>query len=131
MPNDVKARIKWRLHRERFRLAVRAARLSPFWRLKPLAESLPTTAGGPVDRRYIDAFMERHSSDIAGRVLEAGGYVTYGTRLGGQRVDVHDILYPFEGFPDATVVGDLQTGDGLPDASYDCLILTQVFQYPV
>ena len=40
-----------------------------------------------------------------------------------------DVLYAAEGHPDATVVGDLTTGAGIPEAAYDCFICTQTLQF--
>jgi SAM-dependent methyltransferase len=62
--------------------------------------------------------------DIHGRVLEVAerGYTT---RYGGNRVTQSDVLHAVAGNPEATIVGDLATGEGLPWGVYDCLVLTQ------
>ena len=39
-----------------------------------------------------------------------------------------DVLYPKAGFPDATIVGDLESGVGIPRDAFDCIILTQTLQ---
>jgi SAM-dependent methyltransferase len=43
-------------------------------------------------------------------------------------VTTGDVLYAAEGLPEATVVGDLTTGAGLPAGAYDCFICTQTLQ---
>ncbi len=80
--------------------------------------------GQPVDRYYIEAFLARHSEDIAGRVLEIGDD-SYTRRFGRGRVTASDVLHVTEGNPRATIVGDLARGDSLPSNRFDCIILTQ------
>lgn len=98
-------------------------------RVTPVTRSFGLDRGRPIDRYYIDRFLARHSRDIKGRVLEAGGLVSYTKRFGGDQVTQADVLYPKEGFADATVVGDLATGVGIPRAAYDSIVLTQVYQF--
>lgn len=104
-------------------------RLRSLWRLQPIGRSFGLDRGWPIDRYYIDSFIARNSMDIRGRVLEAGGLTSYARRVGGKRVDQIDVLYPKEGFPDATLVGDLMTGRGIPSDAFDCVLLTQVLQF--
>jgi FkbM family methyltransferase len=102
-------------------------RFGSFRRLKPISRSFGMDRGKPIDRYYIESFIERHRADIRGRVLEAGGFVSYTKKFGGGNVAQADVLYPRD-YPDATIVGDLATGRNIPSAAFDCLILTQVFQ---
>jgi SAM-dependent methyltransferase len=76
-----------------------------------------------VDRYYIEAFLDRHRSDIRGRCLELGNdnYV----RRFGTDVTSTDVLHVEEGHAGVTVVGDLVTGHGLPNDAFDCIVLTQ------
>jgi SAM-dependent methyltransferase len=80
--------------------------------------------GKPVDRWYIERFLAQNSADVRGRVLEVAED-TYTRWYGGDRVTSSDVLYASEGHPEATVVGDLTTGEGLPEGGYDCFICTQ------
>ncbi|MEA2397835.1 MAG: hypothetical protein QOK25_1391 [Thermoleophilaceae bacterium] len=91
---------------------------------EPLSRDFGFDRGTPVDRRYIEAFMERHAADVRGRVLEVGddGYTR---RFGGGRVDHVDVLHAAEGNPQATIVADLADAPELPDATWDCAIATQ------
>jgi SAM-dependent methyltransferase len=98
-------------------------------RVTPVTRSFGLDRGRPIDRYYIDSFLARHAQDIKGRVLEAGGLVNYTKRFGGDRVTQADVLYPKEGFPDATIIGDLSTGAGIPRGTYDSIVLTQVYQF--
>jgi SAM-dependent methyltransferase len=83
--------------------------------------------GQPIDRWYIEAFLDAHRADVHGDALEvkSDGYVRrYGTNLG--RVHVLDVD---GGNSAATVIGDLGGERPLPAASLDCFVLTQTLQY--
>lgn len=84
--------------------------------------------GRPIDRWYIERFLERHRADVRGRVLEVAED-TYTQWYGDGEVVSNDVLYAAKGEPAATVVGNLVTGEGLPTAAYDCFICTQTFQF--
>lgn len=84
--------------------------------------------GRPIDRYYIENFLERHSSDIRGRVLEIGERV-YTQKYGAERVTKSDVLHVQEGNSEATIIGDLAQADHIPSDSFDCFILTQTLQY--
>ncbi len=106
----------------------------PIWfgsmrRVTPISRAFGLDRGRPVDRYYIEAFIQRHRHDIRGRVLEAGGLVNYTRQFGGDSVTQADILYPTDGHPDATILGDLATAEGIPSGAFDCLILTQVYPF--
>ncbi len=114
--------------RSAVRRKLRRTRLFPLNRLAPVSRKFGTEYGQPIDRYYIEQFLERHRADIQGRVLEAGddGYTR---RFGGNRVLRSDTLHVEKGCPEATIVGNLETGDGIPKEDFDCLILTQTFQF--
>ncbi|HQH28058.1 MAG TPA: polysaccharide deacetylase family protein, partial [Oligoflexia bacterium] len=82
--------------------------------------------GSPVDRYYMQHFLERHKKAVKGRVLEAGDPAY--THQFGSRVVKSDVLNVI-GSPGTTVVGNLQSGTGIPLAHYDCVILTQTVQF--
>lgn len=83
--------------------------------------------GIPLDRYYIERFLELHASDIRGTVLEISE-ATYTRKFGGPRVTRSDVLHITPGAPDATIIADLATGKGLEGARFDCLIITQTLQ---
>jgi glycosyltransferase involved in cell wall biosynthesis len=95
-----------------------------FNRLMPLSEDFGYSRGGPIDRYYIENFLERESNQIRGRILEIGDN-EYTTRYGGERVTRSDILHIDETNGKATFYGDLSNAPQLPDDSFDCIILTQ------
>jgi SAM-dependent methyltransferase len=83
--------------------------------------------GGPLDRYFIDQYMEVHASDITGRVLEVAGdeYATaYGR--GVDRVDVLDIE---PSNPKAAFVGDIADATSVPSDAFDCVLVTQLLPF--
>src|SRR5690349_7497374 len=94
-----------------------AVRFGDLRRTRPIAADFGYGRGGPVDRYYIEAFLERHRLDVRGRVLEVGD-ATYTHRFGAPRVTRADVLHVDPG-ADAEFVGDLADGSFLPDAAFD------------
>ncbi len=84
--------------------------------------------GGPIDRWYIERFLDAHRADVRGRVLEVAER-SYTERYGDGAVTHGDVLYAAAGNPEATLVGDFTTGDGIPQGAYDCLIVTQTLPF--
>jgi SAM-dependent methyltransferase len=111
------------------RLPGRRVRFGSLRRLAPISRQFGYDRGQPIDRYYIEAFLAAHAPDIRGRVLEiADG--TYTRRFGGDRVTTRDVLHVEAGSgPEVTIVGDLRDGTGLPEAAFDCVILTQTLQF--
>ena len=97
-------------------------------KLKPISSVFGFDRGKPIDRYYIEAFLQRHSADIHGRVLEIGD-PSYTHKFGGDRVTHSDVLHAVPDNPQATLVGDLATGDGVPKETFDCMILTQTLLF--
>ncbi|WP_224996724.1 glycosyltransferase [Cesiribacter sp. SM1] len=93
-------------------------------RLTPLDVSFGYERGGPIDRYYIENFMERESASIRGRVLDIGDNA-YTLQYGGSKVTKSDILHVEEGNPDATFIGDLSNAPHIPDNLFDCIVLAQ------
>jgi hypothetical protein len=92
-----------------------AIRLGLLRRLRPLRRDFGIGRGTPIDRHYIEASSTGTGPTFAASVLEAGGYVNYTRRFGGDRVTRGEVLYPKPGFADGTLVGDLATGEGIPE----------------
>jgi SAM-dependent methyltransferase len=96
-------------------------------RLQPFTRDFGMSRGTAIDRYYISAFLEQNRADIRGRMLEIGDN-TY-TQQYGSAVTQSDVLHAVAGNPSATIVGDLASGTGLEDNSFDCIILTQTLQF--
>lgn len=99
-------------------------RLGDLRRVTPVSQWFGYDRGTPLDRVYIEGFLARHGDDIRGRVLEIGDNA-YTVRFGASRVTKSDVLHVAAGNPKATLIGDLSEGTGLPDAAFDCIIVTQ------
>jgi SAM-dependent methyltransferase len=91
---------------------------------EPASRKFAFDRGTSIDRVFIERFLGRHAADIRGRVLEVADR-GYTTRYGGGRVTQSDVLHAVAGNPEATIVGDLATGQGLPWGIFDCMVLTQ------
>jgi glycosyltransferase involved in cell wall biosynthesis/SAM-dependent methyltransferase len=93
-------------------------------RTKPIARQFGFLRGRPVDRYYIERFLEQHAGDVHGRVLEIGDD-SYTRRYGGGRVTRSEVLHAIEGNPKAAFVADLASADQIPSNIFDCVILAQ------
>jgi glycosyltransferase involved in cell wall biosynthesis/SAM-dependent methyltransferase len=97
-------------------------------RTTPISSHFGFDRGLPVDRHYIEQFLAAHQHDVRGRVMEVAD-ADYTRRYGGDRVAHSDVLHARAGNPAATLVGDLCTGEGIPESVFDCIILTQVLPF--
>ena len=104
--------------------SVRDERRLPRLPAEPYERKYGMRLGPPVDRVYIEGFLERRREDIRGDVLEILDSV-YTRRFGGARVQRADVLDASPDAAAATVRGNLETGEGLPREAYDCFICTQ------
>lgn len=93
-------------------------------RVSPISAEFGFDRGTPIDRYYIEGFLQRHASDIKGRCLEIGDDA-YCRRFGGGRITRQDVLHVSPDAPAATIVGDLATPGILPPGAFDCLVITQ------
>lgn len=105
-----------------------AVRFGDLRRLTPISQTFGFDRGTPIDRHYIEGFLSQNAADIRGRVLEIGDN-SYTVTFGGTRVDRSDILSVEFSNPKATFVGDIAQSDVLPEATFDCIVLTQTLQY--
>ena len=95
---------------------------------KPLSSVFGYDRGTPIDRFYIEQFLAEHAEDVRGHVLEVGDD-SYSRRFGGNRITRQDVLDVDASNRRATIIGDLTDGATLPDASFDCIILTQTLHH--
>ncbi|MDB5115181.1 MAG: Methyltransferase type 11 [Mucilaginibacter sp.] len=84
--------------------------------------------GGPVDRYYIENFLESQSHHVKGNVLEIADNA-YTLKYGGDKLIKSDVLHLNPDTPGATYSGDLSKADHLPSDHFDCIILTQTLHY--
>ena len=93
-------------------------------RLEPVSREFGYDRGLPIDRYYIERFLETHRCDVTGRTLEIGDD-EYTRRYGGGRATRRDVLHVHARNPAATIVGDLIHAPQMADEIFDCIILTQ------
>lgn len=105
----------------------RAIRYGSFRRLTPIAGNWGLGRGQPVDRYFIERWVEQHRAAIRGRVLEVQK-PDYAERFPGA-VTAVDILDIDAANPLATVVADLRVPGSLPASRFDCAIVTQTLQF--
>jgi SAM-dependent methyltransferase len=134
VPRRLRVRAPQKVRRLGYWPAVGAVRFGSLRRTFPFSRAFGEDRGQPIDRYYIDLFLEEHlrTSDgsrlMRGRVLEVGEprYVNQFAR----REDLDEVdIVDFVPTPDATLVGDLTDSSVLPSAAFDCVICTQTLQY--
>jgi SAM-dependent methyltransferase len=122
VPSDLRVRLRKRLRR-----LTRPAWLGTVRRTRPLSDVWGRDRGEPVDRYYIEQFLDEERSRIRGRVLEMlnSDY----TRRFGADVERSDVLDLDARNPDATIVANLTAADAVASDTFDCFILTQTLQF--
>jgi hypothetical protein len=103
-------------------------RFGSFRRVHPIDAEFGFRWGQPIDRYYIEKFLEQYASEIHGTVLEVADN-GYTKRFGGKRVSQSDVLHYTNDNPKATIVADLTDASQIPSNSFDCIILTQTLQF--
>lgn len=93
--------------------------------VKPLNRAFGFWRGTPIDRYYIEIWLEKNKKLICGDVLEIAED-TYTKRFGGDNATPH-ILNVLE--QRGAIKGDLETGEGISEESMDCIILTQTLPF--
>lgn len=114
--------------RRQVRPAAGAIDFGALRRVTPIGRRLGRDRGLPIDRYYIERFLEASAASIRGRVLEIGDD-RYTRAFGGDRVTRADVLHVRPDNPRATIVADLTCADELPAARFDCIILTQTLPF--
>lgn len=120
---EVRDRVREAVAR-RSRPAVGEVDLGDLRRLEPISREFGYDRGTPVDRVFIEGFLERWAADVRGRVLEIGD-ATYTRRFGGAAVTAAEVLHVVDGGDETTYVGTLEDGSMLPSDAFDCVVLTQ------
>lgn len=114
--------LSMQLERER----VDASFLTKHAAVRPLNRVFGFSRGTPIDRYYIECWLEDNRKLITGDVLEIAEN-TYTKRFGEEGVISH-ILHVNMG-NDGFIKGDLETGEGIIEDSMNCIILTQTLPF--
>lgn len=96
-------------------------------RNKPVSILFGVDRGTPVDRLYIENFLSKYSQYITGDVLEIAEN-DYTLKYAHDLKKSH-ILHVTADNPNATLVGNLETGENIPENQFDCLIITQTLAF--
>jgi len=96
--------------------------------LEPVSRDWGFDRGLPIDRFYIERFLERSASLIKGDVCELLND-TYAQRFGAEKVARVEVVDIDTNNPDATLVADLTEPDSLGTNRFDCFLLTQTLPY--
>lgn len=129
-PPRIGRRMRARLgadRRRRLRRLLRPVRWGNLRRTEPRSARFGFDRGTPIDRWYLTQFVHEHADRIRGVVGEVSEALY--APMGGDAVDVVEILDVDAGNPRATVLADLGDERALPRGRFDCLIVTQTLQY--
>ena len=99
---------------------------APERNLKPASIMYGFDRGTPVDRYYIEAFLEENKEYIKGVCLEITDN-QYTEKFGGNRVTKSDVLDIDTNNKEANIYGDMRNLDMIESNTYDCLIITQTY----
>ena len=90
---------------------------------EPVSRAWGLDRGTPVDRYYIERFLDQHAAAITGSVLEVKdpGY----TSVHGRGVTATEVVDIAPDNIDATLIADLSIAGSLPAEKFDCFVLTQ------
>jgi SAM-dependent methyltransferase len=99
-----------------------------FGKTFPTSKVFGLDRGQPIDRYYIEKFLEKNKNLIYGNVLEIGDG-TYTKKYGGKSVIKSDVLHVDPKHREATIIADLTKADHIPSNNFDCIIFTQTLQF--
>lgn len=126
LPKSVQSALVRGLDRPELHRSVRRPRWGNLRRPRPFSDRFGFDRGTPVDRHFIELFVDACRSDVRGRVLEVRDS-TYARRVGGAvSIDILDVDPRND---TATVIADLSEPGSLPASAFDCAIVTQTLQY--
>lgn len=97
-------------------------------RTEPISRNWGFDRGRPVDRFYIEGFLEREQAAIRGTACELLND-DYVRRFGGERVRKCEVLDLDPSNPRATWIDDLTAPRDAHEGKFDCFLLTQTLPY--
>jgi SAM-dependent methyltransferase len=98
----------------------------PARRLEPISSKFGYDRGKPIDRHYIEAFLDYVQKDIRGKCLEVTDDA-YTKRFGGDRVTESHVIDIDRKNPCATIYADLRDMRSVADRTFDTIIATNTF----
>jgi hypothetical protein len=99
-----------------------------FKRTNAICPDFGSNRGTPVDRYYLDQFIDSIKPDVTGHVLEIGGHPTNRDKFGFVNSDTYTVADLIDyGHPH--VCGDIQNVDLFPPNSFDTIVLFNVLEH--
>lgn len=92
--------------------------------LVPTCREFGFSRGTPVDRIYVENFLEKNKENIYGRVLEIADS-TYTKKYGNYEKGFIPCALHIKGWGENVVQGDLESGEGIEEEAFDAAIITQ------
>ena len=93
--------------------------------INPIDRDFGFNLGTPIDRYYIENFIRDHRHLIQGEVLEVGeDSYTSKYALEEHRLTVLNVVDK-----PGCLKGDLESGNGIPENAFDCVIMTQTLPF--
>lgn len=93
----------------------------------PISNDFGLSRGTPIDRYYIESFLQENNTDIRGVVLEIAENAY--TKQFNHGVTSFEVLHVDESNRKATIIGDLTQPESLPEKMVDCFICTQTLNF--
>jgi SAM-dependent methyltransferase len=122
--DELKERARPAANRVIRNLPGRRVRWGSLRRTTPFSNCYGWDRGLPIDRYYIEGWLERQARSVHGDVLEVRS-ADYALRYGGERVTKAHVVDIDATNAEATVIADLTQEGSLPDEAYDTIIMTQ------
>jgi hypothetical protein len=100
-------------------------------RTEPVSAVFATDRGTPVDRYYIEKFLDKNHKYIHGRILEISES-TYSRKFAENPLtgtNVFETLHYDGTEGKTTIIGDLTKPESLSENRYDCFICTQTYNF--
>lgn len=94
---------------------------------KPISRVFGLDRGLPIDRFFIEHFLDSNRAVINGTVLEVADDV-YSKKFSGAG-SVFEVLHYAYDNPKATIIGNLANSETLPFGKIDCFICTQTLNF--
>ena len=94
--------------------------------INPLNRTFGFSRGTPIDRYYIEAFLQLKRDNIRGDVLEVAENIY--TKKYGENV-LNSYMLHVSSNENKYIKGNFETGEGIKSETMDCIILTQVLPF--
>ena len=98
-----------------------------FKTIRPFSPDFGLKFGTPIDRIYIDHFLEKSKVCIKGDVLEIAED-TYSKRYATSKINSF-ILHVEKQDNSQVITANLETGENAPEGKFDCLLITQTLPF--